>query len=699
MMDARGNIHYKIGVAVVGAHPVSIHSVADSDHLERSSRVLFFHKDNLRTARWRRLRHGLILFCIDIEFDAIVAAGIRQDGLGAGLHRREQRRAEEQYNESGFHGNHRKWRDGCTVNARLSRMNDILAIEPATRFTQRKTTVFDDSEFEQNLFKLRQEKLQEIVKLGQTAYPNRFPASPEAEAIAIPAVRAQWGEATAEALESPRVTVAVAGRIMAIRAQGKAGFATLQQGGERLQIYVRLDAVGEQGFALYKLLDMGDHIGVSGYLFRTRTGELTIHVETLTFLAKAMLALPEKFHGLADVELRYRQRYVDLFSNLDAREVFVKRARTLKALRQFFDERGFLEVETPMMQQVAGGAAARPFTTHHNALDLDLYLRIAPELYLKRLVVGGFDRVYEINRNFRNEGISTQHNPEFTMLEFYQAYANYHDLMTLTEELIAFVAKEVNGTTITNFGGVEIDLGKWTRLTMREAIIKFWPEEAGPAPTQDQLNSASILSALLREAVNILGGVLQNREDAGTMYDQDNKPKVTDPSVQAMLGFERAFHDIESGTSLGKVIAELFEAVAEPYLVQPTIIYEFPTAVSPLSKQNPDNPDWVERFEFYCGGFELGNAFSELNDPVEQHKRFAQQLEDRAHGDDEAHQMDEDYVRALAYGLPPTAGEGIGIDRLVMLLTGSESIRDVILFPLMRERGERSEIGERGVEE
>ena len=254
--------------------------------------------------------------------------------------------------------------------------------------------------------------------------------------------------ATAEELEAKRETVTVAGRIMAIRAQGKAGFATLQQEGARLQIYVRLDAVGEQGFALYKLLDLGDHIGVTGYLFRTRTGELTVHVETLTFLAKAMLALPEKYHGLADVELRYRQRYVDLFANLDAREVFVKRAKVLKALRTFFDSRGYLEVETPMMQPIAGGAAARPFKTHHNALDMDLYLRIAPELYLKRLVVGGLDRVYEINRNFRNEGVSTQHNPEFTMLEFYQAYANYHDLMDLTEELIAFVAKEVNGTTV-----------------------------------------------------------------------------------------------------------------------------------------------------------------------------------------------------------------------------------------------------------
>jgi lysyl-tRNA synthetase class 2 len=570
-----------------------------------------------------------------------------------------------------------------------------------------------DSEFERNLFKLRQEKLEEIVKLGQAAYPNHFSASDT-----LPEVRAAWGEATAEDLEANRETVSVAGRIMAIRAQGKAGFATLQQSGQRLQIYVRLDAVGEQGFALYKLLDMGDHIGVSGYLFRTRTGELTIHVETLTFLAKAMLALPEKFHGLADVELRYRQRYVDLFTNLDAREVFVKRAKTLKALRQFFDERGYLEVETPMMQQVAGGAAARPFTTHHNALDLDLFLRIAPELYLKRLVVGGFDRVYEINRNFRNEGVSTQHNPEFTMLEFYQAYANYHDLMTLTEELIAFVAKEVNGTTITNFNGVEIDLGKWTRLTMREAIIKFWPPDFGSAPSLKTLGNPEDLEQFL---------------DASLQYLQVHYPQIVTPSsevqgvdpvrhrrlrsllmlinaqriflsgnftagINAMsdaLGWPRPAGPIpRHPQSLGKTIYGLFEAIVEPNLIQPTIIFDYPTEVSPLSKAKPDDPAHVERFEFYCGGFELGNAFSELNDPVEQHKRFAQQLEERAHGDDEAHQMDEDYVRALAYGLPPTAGEGIGIDRLVMLLTGSKSIRDVILFPLMRNRDKGPESAE-----
>ena len=349
-----------------------------------------------------------------------------------------------------------------------------------------------DSEFERNLFDLRKTKLEEIEKLGQAAYPNQFPAS-----HTIPAVRAKWGDTQTEDLEAKRVTVAVAGRIMAIRAQGKAGFATLQQGGQRLQIYVRLDAVGEQGFALYKLLDMGDHIGATGYLFRTRTGELTIHVERLTFLSKAMLALPEKFHGLADVELRYRQRYVDLFTNLDAREVFVKRSKILQSIRRFFDERGYLEVETPMMQQIAGGAAARPFKTHHNALDMDLFLRIAPELYLKRLVVGGLDRVYEINRNFRNEGISTKHNPEFTMLEFYQAYSNYLDMMQITEELVEYVAREVNGTTVTEFDGNTIDLAKWTRLSMRQAIQEFWPEEAGAKPAVTAFEQVPVLQARL----------------------------------------------------------------------------------------------------------------------------------------------------------------------------------------------------------
>ena len=539
-----------------------------------------------------------------------------------------------------------------------------------------------DSEFERNLFELRREKLKEIEKLGQSAYPNQFPAS-----HSIPEIRARWGEATSETLESSHSTVAVAGRIITIRAQGKAGFATLQQGGERLQIYVRLDAVGEQGFALYKLLDMGDHIGVSGYLFRTRTGELTVHVERLTFLSKAMLALPEKFHGLADVELRYRQRYVDLFTNLDSREVFVKRAKVLQALRRFFDERGYLEVETPMMQQIAGGAAARPFRTHHNALDMDLFLRIAPELYLKRLVVGGFDRVYEINRNFRNEGVSTQHNPEFTMLEFYQAYANYQEMMQLTEDLIEYVARAVNGTTTVEFNGHSIDLAKWQRLTMLEAIREYWPQEAGPKPAPAAFESSQVLQARLHAAVTSL-------ETAESRATHQLSPERMAEVKTIRAAVNDVYYDSLKGAPIGKSIYNLFEAVVEPFLIQPTIIYDYPVEVSPLSKTKPDDPANVERFEFFAGGFELGNAFSELNDPVEQHRRFEQQLTERDRGDEEAHQMDEDYVRALAYGLPPTGGEGVGVDRLVMLLTGSRSIRDVILFPLMRSRDKASELEE-----
>jgi lysyl-tRNA synthetase class 2 len=534
-----------------------------------------------------------------------------------------------------------------------------------------------ESEFERSLYQLRQEKLKQIATLGQQAYPNTFASAADHPLRTIPEIRAEYDTWIGEQFDATKVPVAVAGRLMAIRQQGKAGFATLQQNGIRLQIYVRKDAVGDAAFDLYKLLDLGDHIGVTGYLFRTRTNELTIHVETITFLSKALLALPEKYHGLADVELRYRQRYVDLFMNsllnegeanpIAVRDVFVKRAQILRAIRKFFDGRGYIEVETPMMQPIAGGAAAKPFVTHHNALDMDLFLRIAPELYLKRLVVGGFDRVYEINRNFRNEGISTQHNPEFTMLEFYQAYANYHDLMTLTQELIAYVAKEVNGTTVCHFGGYEIDLAKWEKLTMREAIVKWWWPEAGPTPTIETFASTHSFLSWLTKVIACM--------------DPQHKTFISN------AGFLGVQDDLEKGGLLGKAIADVFEWVAEQFLIQPTIIYEFPLAVSPLSKQKPDEPDWVERFEFYIGGFELGNAFSELNDPEEQFRRFKEQLEQHERGDEEAHQMDIDYVRALAYGLPPTAGEGIGIDRLTMILTGAKSIRDVILFPLLKPQG------------
>jgi lysyl-tRNA synthetase class 2 len=540
-----------------------------------------------------------------------------------------------------------------------------------------------ESQFEEDLYRARLETLERITALGQQAYPNSFAFTHTLTKVAedIPAllplgVDASGEPKPAEALEADHITAAIAGRIVAIRLQGKAGFATLQQNGARIQIYVRKDDVGESAFELYKLLDLGDHIGVTGTLMRTRTGELTLKVQTLTFLTKALLPLPDKYSGLGDIELRYRRRYLDLFTDTGdfaelpagapsdtkaeltrhpAREVFVKRAAILRAIRKFFDDRGYLEVETPMLHTVAGGAAARPFNTHHNALDIPLSLRIAPELYLKRLVVGGLDRVYEINRNFRNEGVSTQHNPEFTMLEFYQAYANYHDLMDLTEELIKFVAMEVNATTITTFGDHEIDLSQWTKLSMREAIIKFWPG-AGPTPTMDNFNSDAevreIIFRLIASDINI------------------GHPDYIGGSFGT--------------TPRGKVIAHIFEVLAEEHLIQPTIIYDFPLAVSPLSKVKPDEPDWVERFEFYIGGFEVGNAFSELNDPVDQLARFEAQVADK--DPESMAAVDEDYVRALGYGLPPTAGEGIGIDRLTMILTGSRSIRDVILFPLMRRQ-------------
>jgi lysyl-tRNA synthetase, class II len=498
--------------------------------------------------------------------------------------------------------------------------------------------------FDDNVYELRRQKLKQIEALGQTAYRSKYEFT-----HTIPQILADYSDKTAEQLESPRVNVRVAGRIMAIRLMGKAGFCHLQQDGKRLQIYVKKDAVGDQGFELYKLLDLGDHIGVSGYLFRTRTGELTIHVEEITFLSKDLLPLPEKFHGLTDVELRYRQRYVDLVMNPDVREVFLKRSKLVQSLRRTLEAHGFVEVETPMMQPIAGGAVARPFVTHHNTLDMDLYLRIAPELYLKRLVVGGFDRVYEINRNFRNEGLGWRWNPEFTMLEFYQAYTDYQGVMDLTQELLTQAAKDVNGSTKAKWGDQEIDWANWTRLTMREAILHYWPENAGAKPAMSDFASHDGVKALVERF---------NQAHAHMAYD----PKEP----------------------VGKTVAGLFEAVAEEHLTQPTIIYEFPTAVSPLSKQKPDEPEWTERFEIFAGQMEISNGFSELNDPEDQRRRFEAQLQERARGDLEAHQMDEDYIRALSYGMPPAGGVGVGVDRLCMLLTDSHTIRDVILFPLLR---------------
>ena len=499
---------------------------------------------------------------------------------------------------------------------------------------------------DENIYQLRLDKMKHIEALGQRAYPTKYHFT-----HTIPQILAEYTEKSGQELDSLRVNVRVAGRIMAIRLMGKAGFAHLQQAGERLQIYVKKDAVGDKGFELYKLLDLGDHIGVSGYLFRTRTGELTVHVEEITFLSKDLLPLPEKWHGLTDVELRYRQRYVDLFMNPEVREVFLKRARLVQSMRNFLGEQGFVEVETPMMQPIAGGAVAKPFVTHHNTLDIDLYLRIAPELYLKRLTVGGFDRVYEINRNFRNEGISTRHNPEFTMLEFYQAYTDYRGVMDLTQALIIQAANDVTGGTKTKWGEQEIDWSEknWRRMTMREAIIQYWPEPAGTKPTIGDFASHDSVKATVQR------------------FNTAHSHMAYDPSEPA-----------------GKTIANLFEAVAEEHLTQPTIIYEFPTAVSPLSKQKADEPDWTERWEIYVGQMEVANGFSELNDPEDQRRRFEQQLAERARGDEEAHQMDEDYIRALSYGMPPAGGVGVGIDRLAMLLTNSQSIRDVILFPLLR---------------
>jgi lysyl-tRNA synthetase class 2 len=502
-----------------------------------------------------------------------------------------------------------------------------------------------------NLILQREKKLRAIEELGFELYPRNFACT-----HAIAQVLAEHSSKTAQELSAQKINLRVAGRVMTIRPHGKAGFAHLAGGGKKLQIYVRLDAVGERDFELYKLLDLGDLLGVEGYLFRTKTGELTVHAQRLQFLAKALLPLPEKWHGLTDVEIRYRQRYLDLMVNEEAREVFEKRCRLIRALREFLDSEGYMEVETPMMQPMAGGAMARPFVTHHNALDLKLFLRIAPELYLKRLTVGGLERVYEINRNFRNEGISTQHNPEFTMLEFYQAYADYRDMMELTERLLRHVAQAVVGSLEFDYCGQGISFKEFHRFTMKEAVGKFWPAEAGPRPKpQDLVEPKAIFPWV--EAYNKW-------------------------AAQAGEGYEAV--TLPEGTAPGTALQELFEKVAERHLIQPTFILDYPLEVSPLAKQKPDDPNFVERFELYIAGMEIANAFSELNDPAEQRDRFEYQQLLRERGDLTAHAVDEDYIRALSYGMPPTGGEGVGIDRLTMLLTNSRSIRDVILFPLLR---------------
>jgi len=486
-----------------------------------------------------------------------------------------------------------------------------------------------------------------IARLGRPLFPNRWdPTHLVSDVVAL------WGPKDAAALEAEpegERRVRVPGRILAIRKMGKAVFLDLSDGAKRVQVYVRRDALPDGDWALYEQLDLGDHVGVEGTVFRTRTGELSVKASRLDFLAKSLRPLPDKWHGLTDVERRYRQRYVDLFVSPSTRGAFEIRAKLVSFIRRFFDARGFVEVETPMMQPIPGGAAARPFVTHHNALDIDLYLRIAPELYLKRLVVGGFPKVYEINRNFRNEGISTQHNPEFTMLEFYTAYADARDQMALTEELLASAALEILGTTELPWGDGTISLAApFRRVGMKEAIVEYGAEAPGGPIRWGDLEDLS----LLRTTAARVG-------------------------VEALGRF---------GDSKGKLVAEIFGAVAEKKLVQPTFVVDFPAEISPLSKTKPDDPSTADRFELYVAKMEIANGFCELNDPDEQAERFRAQVAERTKGDDEAMLYDEDYVEALSYGMPPTAGEGIGIDRLAMLFTNSPSIRDVILFPLMRPK-------------
>jgi lysyl-tRNA synthetase, class II len=497
----------------------------------------------------------------------------------------------------------------------------------------------------------RKANLEAITRLGFAAYPNKFDTTHTVSQLVD-----GYASATKEELDAGRVDTVTAGRIVSVRSFGKASFFVLSDGRSRLQVYVRQDALSDRDYQLSKLLDLGDQIGVSGHLFRTKTNELSIWASSLAFLAKCFLPLPEKWHGLQDVEIRYRQRYLDLIVNPDVRRVFEIRTATVAAIREFLQGHGFLEVETPMMQPIAGGALARPFVTHHNALDMKLYLRIAPELYLKRLTVGGVERVFEINRNFRNEGISTQHNPEFTMLEFYWAYVDYQRLMTFTEELLSKTAMQVIGTTQVPFGAHVINMSApFKRLSLRHAAAEEASRRLGTTVTVDDLRS-----------------------------------------LDSAVAIARQLHvEVPKGGGAGKVAAAIFEALWEDQLIQPTFVYDFPTEVSPLSKQRADDPDTVERFELYIGGFEVANAFSELNDPVEQRRRFEAQLAQHAAGDQEAHAMDEDYVRALEYGMPPAGGEGIGIDRLVMVLSNSPSIRDVILFPQMRPTAARTAAGER----
>ena len=490
------------------------------------------------------------------------------------------------------------------------------------------------NEGKSNLIKQRYEKAALLEKEGIPLFPNTF-----RKQIDIKELKQRYEHLSSEKLEEVEDVFVLAGRIMAIRSFGKATFAHIQDHSGKIQIFLQQKELGKEKYKFFKKLDIGDIIGLKGKVFKTKTGELTLNVLDFELVTKSLRPLPEKFHGLKDVEVRYRQRYVDLIVNPRTREIFKTRTKILKLIRNFLDERGFMEVETPMMQVIPGGATARPFETYHNALGMKLYLRIAPELYLKRLLVGGFERVYEINRNFRNEGISTQHNPEFTMLEFYMAYADYNDLIEITQQMFASLAQDIVGTTKINYQGTEIDLmPPWNKFSFYEALEKI----GGVSPSQ---------------------------------YMDYEKAK----QLVKELG-----ENVKDYETLGKLQTKLFDLLVEPKLIQPHFIYHYPTEVSPLSRRNEKDPTITDRFELFIAGREMANAFSELNDPRDQRQRFEEQAKEKAKGEEEAHFMDEDYIRALEYGMPPAAGEGIGIDRLVMLFTDSPSIREVILFPLLK---------------
>jgi lysyl-tRNA synthetase, class II len=485
-----------------------------------------------------------------------------------------------------------------------------------------------------DLLRVRREKLNALTEKGLDPFGTKFNRSHTASELI-----AEYGETEKEELDNQEIEVTIAGRIMTKRGKGKAGFAHIQDLTGKIQIYVRTDAVGEEQYELFDSVDIGDWVGVTGLVFKTKVGELSIKAKDFKLLTKSLRPLPDKFHGLKDVEQRYRQRYVDLIMNPEVRDTFISRSKIIRSMRRYLDDHGYLEVETPTMHSIPGGASARPFITHHNALDMQLYMRIAIELHLKRLIVGGLEKVYEIGRVFRNEGVSTRHNPEFTMIELYEAYADYLDIMELTETLIAHIAQDVLGSTTVTYGDYEVDLKpQWKRVHMVDAIkeavgVDFWPK--------------------------------MSDEEARELAKKHNVP-------------------VKENMSYGHVVNEFFEHFVEEKLIQPTFVYGHPVAISPLAKKNPEDPRFTDRFELFIVGREHANAFSELNDPIDQRERFEEQLKERAEGNDEAHMMDEDFVEALEYGMPPTGGLGIGIDRLVMLLTNSPSIRDVLLFPQMR---------------